>query len=96
MSPKKDAEFRLKLAAGFLAEAEEDRGLSRWRSCVDNSQMSVENAAKAVIALRSPVPKSHQLSKALSKLARDARRKGLGKEIDLLAEITDQLVHCNT
>jgi len=57
MNPKQDTEFRLKLAAGFLREAEEDVRLSRWSSCVDNAQMAVENAAKAVIAMRGPVPK---------------------------------------
>ncbi len=29
MNPKRDTEFRLKLAAGFFREAEEDIGLSR-------------------------------------------------------------------
>ena len=40
MNPRRDTEFRLKLAAGFLREAEEDIRLSRWRSCVDNAQMA--------------------------------------------------------
>ena len=91
MNAKKDAEFRLKLAAGFLREAEEDVRLSRWRSCVDNAQMSVENAAKAVIAMRGPVPKVHQLEGALSKLVKDATLKRLRKEIAILREIAGKL-----
>lgn len=37
--------YRIKLAAGFLHEAQEDVGLMRWRSAVDNAQLAVENAA---------------------------------------------------
>ncbi|MFQ5828623.1 MAG: HEPN domain-containing protein [Candidatus Methylomirabilia bacterium] len=91
MNPKRDAEYRLRLAAGFLREAEEDVQLSRWRSCVDNAQMAVENAAKAVIAMRGPVPKVHQLKGALSKLLKDARLKSLNKEIAILGGISEKL-----
>jgi len=66
MDSMADAEYRLKLAQGFLAEAEEDLRLSRWRSCVDNAQLAVENAAKAVIARFSPVPRSHDVSALLT------------------------------
>lgn len=91
MNPKRDTEFRLKLAAGFLTEAEEDLRLSRWRSCVDNAQMAVENAAKAVIAMRGPVPKVHQLQRALSRLSGDVRLRRLRREIEALGEITEKL-----
>lgn len=56
MDSASDAEYRLRLARGFLAEAEEDLRSSRWRSCVDNAQLAVENAAKSVIARFGPVP----------------------------------------
>lgn len=36
---------------GFQAEAEQDFTLERWRSCVDNAQLAVENAGKAVLSL---------------------------------------------
>lgn len=91
MSPKRDAEYRLKLAAGFLREAEEDIRLSRWRSSVDNAQMAVENAAKAVIAMRGPVPKIHQLEGALSKLLKDTRLKSLRTEVTTLRETCEKL-----
>jgi HEPN domain-containing protein len=55
MDSASDAEYRLRLAGGFLAEAEEDLRSSRWRSCVDDAQLAVENAAKSVIARFGPV-----------------------------------------
>ena len=91
MNSKRDTEFRLKLAAGFLMETEEDVRLSRWRSCVDNAQMAAENAAKAVIAMRGPVPKVHQLHRALSRLSKNALLTKLSMEIGALAEITEKL-----
>ncbi len=91
MNPKRDTEFRLKLAAGFLREAEEDMRLSRWRSCVDNAQMAAENAAKAVVAVRGPVPKVHQLHRALTRLSKNARPSGLTTEIATPSEITEKL-----
>ena len=43
MDSEQDVHFRLRLAEGFLQEAEEDLPLSRWRSCVGNAQLAVEN-----------------------------------------------------
>jgi HEPN domain-containing protein len=91
MSPKRDADFRLKLAAGFQREAEEDFRLSRWRSCVDNAQMTVENSVKAILAMRGPVPRVHQLEAVLSKLLRDSRLKNLNEDLSSLREIGQQL-----
>ncbi len=54
------ARYRLELAEGFLDEARQDLGLDRFRSCVDNAQLSIENGAKAVIALFGPVGKTHE------------------------------------
>ena len=42
MNSDDDVKYRLNLAKGFLREAEEDFGLNRWRSCVDNAQLSNE------------------------------------------------------
>lgn len=67
----KDADYRLGLAGGFLKEAQEDFSLKRWRSCVDNSQLSLENSVKSIISLFEPVEKSHnpvlQLKNILNK-----------------------------
>ena len=34
--------------------------LTHWRSAVDNAQLALENAAKAVLALMGPVGRTHQ------------------------------------
>ncbi len=47
MSTSRDVDYRIALAAGFLAEADQDFTLERWRSCVDNAQLALENAGKA-------------------------------------------------
>lgn len=55
-----DMEFREKLAEGFLTEARQDLELKRWRSCVDNSQLSVENAAKMAFGIFGSAAKNHR------------------------------------
>lgn len=72
MNSLKDVQYRLDLAKGFLKEAEEDFQLKRWRSCVSNSQLSVENAGKAVLMLFGISPKTHQPEKHLAKLIQDS------------------------
>lgn len=59
MNGSEHARYRLNLARGFLAEGEQDVQLARWRSVVDNAQLAVENAAKAVLALVMPVGRTH-------------------------------------
>lgn len=59
MNGSEHAQYRPDLARGFLAEAEQDVQLARWRSMVDNAQLTVENAAKAVLALAMPVGRTH-------------------------------------
>jgi HEPN domain-containing protein len=65
MASADDARYRLRLADGFLHEAQEDVELNRWRSCVDNSQLAVENAAKSVAALFGPVGHTHAIADTL-------------------------------
>jgi len=65
VNSKDDAEYRLPLARGFNQEAAQDYRLGRWRSCVDNAQLSLENAAKAIIAIRKPVEKTHDPARQL-------------------------------
>ncbi len=38
------AEYRLRVAAGFLKEAEQNFRFQLWRSCMSNAQLAVENA----------------------------------------------------
>jgi len=63
-----DARYRLRLARGFKKEAEQDLQLQRWRFCVDNAQLSAENAGKAIIALFEPVDRTHNPATTLRKL----------------------------
>ncbi len=68
MKSKAESRYRLELSEGFLAEAEQDFGLSRWRSCVDNSQLAVENSGKAIVACFRPVEKSHNPARQVADL----------------------------
>jgi HEPN domain-containing protein len=56
----KAARFRLVVARGYLGEARQDVGLSRWRACADGSQLAAESAAKAVVALVAVVGRTHE------------------------------------
>lgn len=59
MASVEDALYRLQLAQGLLQEAQGSFAARLWRSCVDNSQLATENAAKAVLALVGPVGRTH-------------------------------------
>ena len=63
-----DAEYRRRLAKGFLNEARLNLEHQLWRSCVDNSQLSIENSGKMIISLFEPVEKSHNPSRQLGRL----------------------------
>jgi HEPN domain-containing protein len=62
--------YRLRLAEGFLVEAQQDHDLRRWRSCVDNSQVATENAAKTALAVLGPVGRTHNPAVLLRPRAR--------------------------
>ena len=67
------ARYRIRLAEGFLGEARQDMTLRRWRSCVDNSQLAVENAAKVALALLGPVGRTHNPATLLRQALADNR-----------------------
>lgn len=100
MESRRDADYRLRLAEGFLAEAEQDYRLKRWRAVVDNSQLAAENAAKAVLALIRPPSRVHDPGPLLL----DALTQGLFTEeqtatVKALAECAEALgpdVHIQT
>ena len=71
MSTAKDIEYRIALAAGFLVEAEQDFTLERWRSCVDNAQLVVENSGKAALALFGIAPKTHDPARQIAAVLRE-------------------------
>ena len=87
MTASESVRYRLALAAGFLVEARQDRELQRWRSCVDNSQLVVENAGKAVLLLFGMSPKTHDPGRQLTELLRtDTLDLALRVDIAALAE----------
>ncbi len=73
MQADRGTAFRLALAEGFLREAEQDFELGRWRSCVDNAQLAVENSGKAVLALFGVSPKTHDPAREIAALLRMGR-----------------------
>jgi HEPN domain-containing protein len=73
MSAQEEIGYRLRLAEGFRDEARQDLDLSRWRSCVDNSQLATENAAKAALALLGPVGRTHDPAAVLQIALADGR-----------------------
>jgi HEPN domain. len=87
-----ESRYRLRLARGFLEEARQDVSLGRWRSALDNSQLAVEPAAKAVLALIGSVGHTHNpavhLREALAKcrfgLARAPAVQALTEKAELL------------
>ncbi len=68
MKPEEETRYRLNLARGYLAEAEEDIKLERWRSCAAGSQLAIENSAKAIIACFVPVALTHDPARQLAKV----------------------------
>ena len=71
MNAPHDVSYRLALAKGFLAEAEQDMTLERWRSCVDNSQLAVENTGKTALSLFGVPPKTHDPVRQIAAILRD-------------------------
>ena len=59
MEANPSAQYRLKVAQGFLAEARQNLSSGQWRACVEHCQLSVENAAKTALALLGPVSRTH-------------------------------------
>ncbi len=92
--------YRLQIAEGFLKEARQDLGLNRWRSVMDNAQLAVENAAKAVLALIGPVGRTHNPAPLLRQALQDDRLAAAAPEkVHRLAELAESLgfdIHMQT
>lgn len=54
-----EADYRLRMAEGFLGEAGHNLQHELWRSCVDNAQLVAENAAQAVLSLLGPLGRTY-------------------------------------
>jgi len=88
MKPLEDARYRLRLAIGFLEEARQDLSLGRWRSCVDNAQLSVENSLKSAIALWGPIPQTHNPAEVLAEMMDQ------GQIDETFREVVEKLLSC--
>ena len=92
MDSEQDVAYRLRLAEGFLQEAEQDLPLSRWRSCVDNARLAVENAVKAVVARYGPVPRTHDITRLLDRvLSAAVMNSAVQENLSLLKHLAEQL-----
>jgi len=60
--------YRLKLAKGYLADAESDTKDKRWDKCLGNSQEAIENAGKSILTHFRPAPHTHDIVELLEKL----------------------------
>ena len=93
--------YRLRLAQGFLQEAEQDASLGRWRACVAHAQLAVENALKAVIALFAPVPRTHAPADVLSMMLEEgdipqAMRADVQELVDIVQGLDLATIHIQT
>ncbi len=97
---REQAAYRLKLAQGFLEEAQQDAGLERWRSAVDGAQLAVENAGKAALELAGQVGRTHNPATQLRRLIEDKRFDAAHREKpERLAELSELLgpdIHVQT
>jgi len=84
VNSRNEISYRLALSEGFLSEARQDLELGRWRSCVDDAQLSVENAGKAVLSLFKVTPKTHDTAQEIAKLLREG---------SLAREVNEILLH---
>lgn len=92
MKRTQEVEYRLNLAEGFILEAREDMAGNRWRACVSNSQLAVENAAKAALALLGPVGRTHNPAPLLvTALAEQRFPPGIQELVRQLAEYASEL-----
>ncbi len=87
MSGNEQIAYRFRLARGFLDEARQDVSLQRWRSAVDNSQLSVENAVKAVLALLGPTGRTHNPAALLRRALNEGT---FGEKHDLAEQLAEQ------
>jgi HEPN domain-containing protein len=92
MPVPEESSYRLRLVLGFLEEARQDFDLGRWRSCVDNSQLATENAAKAVLALLGPVGRTHNPFVLLREASAEGEfPEGISPQLELVAVCAELL-----
>ena len=70
MNSLDDPAYRLQLARGYRAKAENDAHDGQGDDCLANAQETVENAGKAVLAHFRPIPLTHDLVEPMERLLR--------------------------
>jgi len=86
------AQYRFRVAQGFLAEANQNLAAGQWRACVEHSQLPVENAAKTALALLGPVPHTHDPGSTLHRaLEQDRFPEVLRPQVERLIAVAGQL-----
>ena len=90
IDPRSEVEYRLRLCSKYLEKAEKFFRTSDYKESAEASQLSAENAAKAVIALKRLPSWSHDPSEELLEVAEELpeEERALARE---LAEIAHEL-----
>lgn len=92
MRVSEETQFRIRLVEGFFEEAHQDFASRRWRSCVDNSQLVAENAAKALLAILGPVGRTHKPAVLLREaLDRGHFPEPIGQQVERVAQCAELL-----
>ena len=92
MNSLDDPAYRLQLARGYLAKAENDARDGQWDDCLANAQEAVENAGKAVLSHFRPIPKTHDVIHLLNDLLGQASvpetvRQKVGEALDVFHDM---------
>ncbi|MFH0872254.1 MAG: HEPN domain-containing protein [bacterium] len=91
MNSLEDARYGLRLAAEHLEDAEFEFQHARWSKAALSAQLSVENAAKATIALFSPTAKTHDLASDLLDLVNNSMPREERDHLRSLADYANKL-----
>ncbi|MBI5051841.1 MAG: HEPN domain-containing protein [Chloroflexi bacterium] len=68
MNSPNESFYRLKLATGYLTDAEKDTKEKRWDKCLGSAQEAIENAGKSILAHFRPAPHTHEVDEPLENL----------------------------
>jgi len=90
MTPLEDAKYRMKLAREHMEDGVFEFDHGRWSKAALSAQLSVENSAKAVIALFGPLAKTHDLAGTLLELRSSTTTHEQKRLIERLAELTEK------
>ncbi len=100
IAENRQANYRLRLARGFLEEARQGTDPERWRSAVDGAQLPVENASKAGLALAGRTGRTHNPATQIRRVIEEGRLEAeLPEKLERLAELSELLgpdIHIQT